>query len=242
MSDEIGGGGPHVRVVRGWSGAARPIGALGGGKGRGTGEGARPVRGGAGQGAWPRCLRAGVVPAGRMSRFLNVLRSWLVMVSVIAAGNTLQSFRDHRFLSEKLYTASPGLGKGRADRPEAWRSPSSRGPWGIVAAPPQGLLPGPAAACRPGGDGGRGGGWRRAGLCAVSMCSPSYFCAVNGLQARTFGVWTLLSSVIRCLCAIDIRNRTYVTEHRRNPSVCFLAVARTASLGGSAEKLFLNFL
>ncbi|KAM9555916.1 ergosterol biosynthetic protein 28 homolog [Guaruba guarouba] len=89
--------------------------------------------------------RAGVVPAGRMSRFLNVLRSWLVMVSVIAAGNTLQSFRDHGFLSEKLYTASPAL--------------------------------------------------------------------VNGLQARTFGVWTLLSSVIRCLCAIDIRNRTlyYIT-------------------------------
>ncbi|KAM6446039.1 ergosterol biosynthetic protein 28 homolog [Rhynochetos jubatus] len=80
-----------------------------------------------------------------MSRFLNVLRSWLVMVSVIAAGNTLQSFRDHGFLSEKLYTASPGL--------------------------------------------------------------------VNGLQARTFGVWTLLSSVIRCLCAVDIRNRTlyYIT-------------------------------
>lgn len=77
---------------------------------------------------------------GRMSRFLNVLRSWLVMVSVIAAGNTLQSFRDHSFLSEKLYTGSPGL--------------------------------------------------------------------VNGLQARTFGIWTLLSSVIRCLCAIDIRNQT----------------------------------
>ncbi|XP_051662707.1 ergosterol biosynthetic protein 28 homolog isoform X2 [Manacus candei] len=77
-----------------------------------------------------------------MSRFLNVLRSWLVMVSVIAAGNTLQSFRDHGFLSEKLYTASPGL--------------------------------------------------------------------VNELQARTFGVWTLLSSVIRCLCAIDIRNRTFL--------------------------------
>lgn len=51
---------------------------------------------------------------GRMSRFLNVLRSWLVMVSVIAAGNTLQSFRDHSFLSEKLYTGSPGLGKGSA--------------------------------------------------------------------------------------------------------------------------------
>uniref|UniRef100_A0A8C9FTG9 Ergosterol biosynthesis 28 homolog n=1 Tax=Pavo cristatus TaxID=9049 RepID=A0A8C9FTG9_PAVCR len=81
-----------------------------------------------------------------MSRFLNVLRSWLVMVSVIAAGNTLQSFRDHSFLSEKLYTGSPGL--------------------------------------------------------------------VNGLQARTFGIWTLLSSVIRCLCAIDIRNQTYcATEH-----------------------------
>ncbi|XP_067389088.1 ergosterol biosynthetic protein 28 homolog [Emydura macquarii macquarii] len=80
-----------------------------------------------------------------MSRFLNVLRSWLVMVSIIAMGNTLQSFRDHSFLSEKLYTGTPGL--------------------------------------------------------------------VNGLQARTFGIWTLLSSVIRCSCAIDIRNKIlyYIT-------------------------------
>uniref|UniRef100_A0A8B9BH73 Ergosterol biosynthesis 28 homolog n=2 Tax=Anser TaxID=8842 RepID=A0A8B9BH73_9AVES len=75
-----------------------------------------------------------------MSRFLCVLRSWLLMVSVIAAGNTLQCFRDYSFVSEKLYTASPGL--------------------------------------------------------------------VNGLQARTFGIWTLLSSVVRCLCALDIRNQT----------------------------------
>ncbi|XP_031746317.1 probable ergosterol biosynthetic protein 28 isoform X1 [Xenopus tropicalis] len=76
----------------------------------------------------------------KMSRFLAVLRSWLMMVSIIAAGNTFQSFRDHSFLSDKLYTASPNL--------------------------------------------------------------------VNGLQARTFGVWTLLSSVIRCACAVDIRNKT----------------------------------
>ncbi|XP_036769016.2 ergosterol biosynthetic protein 28 homolog isoform X2 [Manis pentadactyla] len=75
-----------------------------------------------------------------MSRFLNVLRSWLVMVSIIAMGNTLQSFRDHTFLYEKLYTGKPNL--------------------------------------------------------------------VNGLQARTFGIWTLLSSVIRCLCAVDIHNKT----------------------------------
>ncbi|KAF6129910.1 ergosterol biosynthesis 28-like protein [Phyllostomus discolor] len=81
-----------------------------------------------------------------MSRFLNVLRSWLVMVSIIAMGNTLQSFRDHTFLYEKLYTGKPDL--------------------------------------------------------------------VNGLQARTFGIWTLLSSVIRCLCAIDIHNKTYVREGR----------------------------
>ncbi|XP_073443712.1 ergosterol biosynthetic protein 28 homolog isoform X2 [Dendrobates tinctorius] len=74
-----------------------------------------------------------------MSRFLAVLRSWLMMVAIIAAGNTLQSFRDHSFLSDKLYTGKPGQ--------------------------------------------------------------------VNGLQARTFGIWTLLSSVIRCACAIDIRNK-----------------------------------
>ncbi|KAA0711541.1 putative ergosterol biosynthetic protein 28 [Triplophysa tibetana] len=75
-----------------------------------------------------------------MSRLVNVLRSWLLMVSVIAVGNTVQSFRDHSFLSEKLYTGAPEY--------------------------------------------------------------------VNGLQARTFGIWTLLSSIIRCACAIDIRNRT----------------------------------
>ncbi|KAG6935671.1 hypothetical protein G0U57_014622 [Chelydra serpentina] len=35
------------------------------------------------------------------------------------------------------------------------------------------------------------------------MGTPSL---VNGL--RTFGIWTLLSSVTRCSCAIDIRNKT----------------------------------
>nr|XP_033807187.1 probable ergosterol biosynthetic protein 28 isoform X2 [Geotrypetes seraphini] len=77
-----------------------------------------------------------------MSRFLNILRSWLFMVSVIALGNTVQSFRDHGFLSEKLYTGRPEL--------------------------------------------------------------------VNGLQARTFGIWTLLASVVRCACAIDIQNKTFL--------------------------------
>ncbi|XP_007908739.1 ergosterol biosynthetic protein 28 homolog isoform X1 [Callorhinchus milii] len=75
-----------------------------------------------------------------MSRFLNVLRSWLVMVAVIGIGNTIQSFRDHSFLSEKIYTGQPAL--------------------------------------------------------------------VNGLQARTFGTWVLLASIIRCSCAMDIHNTT----------------------------------
>ncbi|KAM7239273.1 hypothetical protein CapIbe_008768 [Capra ibex] len=80
-----------------------------------------------------------------MSRFLNVLRSWLVMVSIVAAGHSLQSFQDHTFLYENIYISKPDL--------------------------------------------------------------------VNGLQARTFGVWTLLSSVVRCFCAIDIHNKTlyYIT-------------------------------
>lgn len=85
-------------------------------------------------------IRRCIPQKARMSRFLNVLRSWLVMVSVIAMGNTVQSFRDHSFLSEKLYTGTPEF--------------------------------------------------------------------VNGLQARTFGIWTLLSSIIRCACAIDIQNKT----------------------------------
>ncbi|XP_061854525.1 ergosterol biosynthetic protein 28 homolog isoform X2 [Colius striatus] len=105
-----------------------------------------------------------------MSRFLNVLRSWLVMVSVVAAGNTLQSFRDHSFVSEKLYTASPGL--------------------------------------------------------------------VNGLQARTFGVWTLLSSVIRCLCAIDIHNRTFLYYG----DVDWAAVPGGRSIVTKEEKLKLRAL
>lgn len=96
------------------------------GRGSGAAAGAPPVTGGDSSWAW----RAQFEPAGRMSRFLNVLRSWLVMVSVIAAGNTLQSFRDHGFLSEKLYTASPGLGKGRARRPP-WRLGIAFQPWAL---------------------------------------------------------------------------------------------------------------
>ncbi|RXN26171.1 putative ergosterol biosynthetic 28 [Labeo rohita] len=87
-----------------------------------------------------------------MSRFLNVLRSWLLMVSVIAVGNTMQSFRDHSFLSEKLYTGTPDYGQD------------------------------------------------------PHVITITFI--LNGLQARTFGIWTLLSSIIRCACAIDIQNRT----------------------------------
>lgn len=180
--------------------------------------GAPPVTGG--DSAWVR--RARFEAAGRMSRFLNVLRSWLVMVSVIAAGNTLQSFRDHGFLSEKLYTASPGLGKRCAGHPSIWRgrSPSSWGPWTVLGIPPLG--PGSCLLSRRAPPR-RHWGWQ-AGPCVVSMCSLLLY-AVNGLQARTFGVWTLLSSVIRCLCAIDIRNRTYVKQRPRNPLVCLLDTA-----------------
>lgn len=35
------------------------------------------------------------------------------MVSVIAMGNTVQSFRDHSFLSEKLYTGTPEFGESQ---------------------------------------------------------------------------------------------------------------------------------
>ncbi|XP_011926299.1 PREDICTED: probable ergosterol biosynthetic protein 28 [Cercocebus atys] len=75
-----------------------------------------------------------------MKKKKNVLRSWLVMVSIIAMGNTLQSFRDHTFLYEKLYTGKPNL--------------------------------------------------------------------VNGKKKKTFGIWTLLSSVIRCLCEKKKHNKT----------------------------------
>ncbi|XP_037359733.1 ergosterol biosynthetic protein 28 homolog [Talpa occidentalis] len=80
-----------------------------------------------------------------MGCFWNVLRSWLFMTSIVAMGTSLQCFRDHTFLYEKLYTGKPDL--------------------------------------------------------------------VNGLHARTFGIWTLLSSVVRCLCAMYIHNKPlyYIT-------------------------------
>ncbi|XP_057715888.1 ergosterol biosynthetic protein 28 homolog isoform X3 [Corythoichthys intestinalis] len=105
-----------------------------------------------------------------MSRFLNVLRSWLVMVSVIAMGNTVQSFRDHSFLSEKLYTGTPEF--------------------------------------------------------------------VNGLQARTFGIWTLLSSIIRCACAIDIHNRTFFNSRDADWIPVFSRDSRGS--GSAAEETELN--
>ena len=46
-----------------------------------------------------------------MSRFLNVLRSWLMMTSIIATGHSLQSFQDHTFLYENIYTGKPDLGE-----------------------------------------------------------------------------------------------------------------------------------
>lgn len=74
-----------------------------------------------------------------MSLFLSALRSWLFLVSITTLVSSLQSFQDHTFIYEKLYTVKPDL--------------------------------------------------------------------VNGLQARTFGIWTLLSSVARALCAYDIHNK-----------------------------------
>ena len=46
-----------------------------------------------------------------MSRFLNMLRSWLMMTPSMAAGHSLQSFRDYTFFSENIYTGKPDLGK-----------------------------------------------------------------------------------------------------------------------------------
>ncbi|CAH1262526.1 C14orf1 [Branchiostoma lanceolatum] len=76
---------------------------------------------------------------------LATLRGWLAVVAVMAFGNTLQCFRNHGFLAERLYTGTPDL--------------------------------------------------------------------VNGLQARLFGMWTLLAAIVRLYCALDITNRPlyYVT-------------------------------
>ncbi|XP_078674884.1 ergosterol biosynthetic protein 28 homolog [Branchiostoma floridae x Branchiostoma belcheri] len=76
---------------------------------------------------------------------LATLRGWLAVVAVMAFGNTLQCFRNHDFLAERLYTGTPEL--------------------------------------------------------------------VNGLQARLFGMWTLLAAVVRLYCALDITNKSlyYIT-------------------------------
>lgn len=114
-----------------------------------------------------------------MGRFLNVLRSWLVIVSVIALGNSVQSFRDHSFLSEKLYTGMPEFGEYFLSH----RKSNGSLLWIL----------------------------QQMYMLIVIVFFVCFFCVctVNGLQARTFGIWTLLSSVIRCACAVDIQNKTY---------------------------------
>ena len=63
-----------------------------------------------------------------------------------------------------------------------------------------------------------GGVWREPWPALLN--TPDVFCCtVNGLQARTFGVWMLLSSVIRGLWAIDIHNKRYVREGTASPCV-----------------------